>query len=328
MQTKTTLKTDFTYLIEKILNSDFTQKPFKHIYIEDFFSQTQLNDILNSTEISAPIASNDKELIDGLISKGFKPISFPGCTTDINKYIKWHKGNRDTSVHSATEGFGLVFRLYRVQSKILNDLNEFLASDAFNKAIAEKFEIDFSDCIVDGGIQKYLDGYEISPHPDTRKKAATFMVNINPSFESEKMNHHTHYLKLKDNYSYVEKFWNGNKDIDRGWVPWFWAETIKQQKKNNSIVLFSPSDDTLHGVKTNYDHLSTQRTQLYGNLWYKTSTTKHQLEWEDLDLVNHKNTEVSLRKSKLKQKIKSILPESVINIFKENRGKETGKRNV
>ena len=67
---------------------------------------------------------------------------------------------------------------------------------------------------------------------------------------------------------------------------------------------------------------------MYGNLWYKTSTTKHQLEWEDLDLVNHKNTEVSLRKSKLKQKIKSILPESVINIFKENRGKETGKRNV
>ena len=144
----------------------------------------------------------------------------------------------------------------------------------------------YEDCLIDGGIQKYLDGYEISPHPDTRKKAATFMVNINPTDKSEKLNHHTHYLKFKKTYSYVEEFWKGNLDIDRAWVPWEWAETVKQQSKNNSIVLFSPSDDTLHGVKASYNHLTTQRTQLYGNLWYKLSPAKKTLEWERLDLLN------------------------------------------
>ena len=111
-------------------------------------------------------------------------------------------------------------------------------------------------------------------------------------------------------------------------MPWFCAETIKQQKKKNSIVVFSPSDDTLHGVKTNYDHLSTQRTQLYGNLWYKNSSTKHHLEWEDL--VNHKNAEVGLRKSRTKQKIKFTLFESVMKIFKGNSGNDIDKicRNI
>ena len=44
----------------------------------------------------------------------------------------------------------------------------------------EKFGIEYQNCNIDGGIQKYLDGYELSPHPDIRLKAATFMVNINP----------------------------------------------------------------------------------------------------------------------------------------------------
>ena len=36
--------------------------------------------------------------------------------------------------------------------------------------------------------------------------------------------------------------------------------------KNNSIVIFKPSVDTLHAVKMKYDHTKFQRTQLYGNL--------------------------------------------------------------
>ena len=91
------------------------------------------------------------------------------------------------------------------------------------------------------------------------------------SEESEKLDHHTHYMKFKKAYSYIEEFWEGNPDVDRAWVPWDWATTVKQQFKNNSIVLFSPSNSTLHSVKANYDHLITQRTQLYGNLWFKTN---------------------------------------------------------
>ena len=181
-------------------------------------------------------------------------------------------------------------------------------------------------CISDGGIQKYLDGYEISPHPDTRKKAATFMVNINPSIESEENNHHTHYLKLKRSYAYVDEFWGGNENIDRAWVPWTWAETIKQQRKNNSIVLFSPSNDTLHGVKASYNHLETQRTQLYGNLWYKESKVDKALEWEQLDLSSQAT---SKRKINTKQKIAGTLPASVKTVLKKMIRKEiVGKRNI
>jgi len=156
-----------------------------------------------------------------------------------------------------------------------------------------------------------LDGYEISPHPDVRKKAATFMVNINPSSESEKMNHHTHYLKFKESYAYVKQFWSGNRQIDRAWVPWSWTDTVKQQTKNNTIVLFSPSNDTLHGVKADYNHLSTQRTQLYGNLWYKTSSTTTRLKWENMDLVNPKKIVPVPRKKNWKGKIMETLPKSV-----------------
>jgi hypothetical protein len=316
---------DFSYLIQKIKDKHFESEPFNHIYIEDFFSKEHFLLILASKEISSPIANNDKELIDGLLGKGFKPIPFPGCVTDIDKYISWHQEGRTIPHHTACGGSGMALRLYDFPSQILKDLNEFLASDDFNRAIAEKFNLAYEDCLIDGGIQKYLDGYEISPHPDTRKKAATFMVNINPTDKSEKLDHHTHYLKLKKAYSYVEEFWKGNLDIDRAWVPWEWAETVKQQSKNNSIVLFSPSDDTLHGVKASYNHLTTQRTQLYGNLWYKLSPAKKTLEWERLDLLNRP----LVSKLSAKQKIGRLLPNKMkILIKKVLVDDDVGKRNI
>ena len=33
------------------------------------------------------------------------------------------------------------------------------------------------------------------------------------------------------------------------------GKTVFQQVKNNSIVIFSPNNDTLHAVKANYNHL-------------------------------------------------------------------------
>ena len=160
-------KYDFTYLIEKLMATDFNSKPFKHLYIENFFSDKHFNEIINSFEISSPSANNDKELIHSLIEKGFDPINFPGCVTNIKKYISWHENGKKVLTHSACEGFGMVLRLYRFQSDILRELNEFLISEEFNKAIAEKFEINFDNCTVDGGIQKYLDGYEIEVHTQT-----------------------------------------------------------------------------------------------------------------------------------------------------------------
>jgi len=296
-------KYDFFYLIKKIESYDFEYEPFKHIYIEDFFSKEHFKEIIRSSEIALPKAANDKELIDSLLENGFKQIPFPGCIEDVSEYINWHQRGKGAPRHTACEGFGMTFRLFKFSTLILRELNNFLLSKEFNQVIAKKFNIVYENCLVDGGIQKYLDGYEISPHPDVRKKAATFMVNINQSNESEKQNHHTHYLKLKKTHKYIQEFWEGNKNIDRSWLPWNWAKTIKQQKKNNSIVLFSPSNDTLHGIKADYDHLQFQRTQLYGNLWYKESSIDKVLEWEDLDL-SRKATD---RKLIANQKINRLL---------------------
>ena len=80
----------------------------------------------------------------------------------------------------------------------------------------EVWSLSLADLKYDGGIQKYLDGYEISPHPDIRRKAATFMVNVNPSRTiRKKMNHHTHYMKLTETRKYVQTLWEGNPNIER-----------------------------------------------------------------------------------------------------------------
>lgn len=271
----------FKYLIDKILKEDFKKEPFKHIYIENFFEEEDFDLIVNNPEITLEKCSSDEELFDKMFDNNYKVISFPGCTSDYKEYIKKHSANEPLSSHTACESSGIVLRL-NPKNKTLIELNEFLLSKDFNSAIAEKFGIEYQNCNVDGGIQKYLDGYEISPHPDIRLKAATFMVNINPDQKSEDLNHHTHYLKFKPEFEYVKDFWADNPNAERQWVPWDWCSTEFLQKKNNSIVIFSPDNTTMHGVKANYDHLSSQRTQLYGNLWYETSNTTYSPNWEQL----------------------------------------------
>lgn len=309
-------KYNFDYLIEKLRLAGFNEDPFSHVYIEDFFSKEHFNEIVNSPEIVAPKVKSDEELFSTLFREGYKIIQFPGCITDKETYIKWHGGTKRVDHHSACEGFGMTMRLVSPRSAIIKAVKEFIESKAFNKCLAEKFNVSFNDCNVDSGIQKYFDGYEISPHPDVRNKASTFMVNINPNEKSEDSNHHTHYLKLKSEKKYIQTFWEGNKNVDRGWIPWEWCETVKQQTKNNSIVIFSPSDDTMHGVKADYNHLVTQRTQLYGNLWFKDKAKLGQLSWEEMELKP-----MSSAKRSLKKKIFDILPESITDTLRKVRGK-------
>lgn len=317
----------FSYLVDKIKAADFSDTPFSHIQIDDFFSKKDFSAILSCSEIATPKASSDQQLISELKSRGYKVIDFPGCVTNVKDYIKWHSNkDRTTKTHSACEGFGMVMRLYEKDSQILKDLEAFLLSEEFNSVIAEKFGIKLSDCKIDGGIQKYLDGYEISPHPDIRRKAATYMVNINPSEVSESADHHTHYLKFKNSKKYIYDFWANNTEYDRDWVPWDWCETVKQQRKNNSIVIFAPSNDTVHAVKANYDHLITQRTQLYGNLWYLESKTKP-LKWERLQIPNN---DVRSPGTGLSKKVKAMLPTGVKSLAKRMLRKQDdiGQRNI
>ena len=206
---------------------------------------------------------------------------------------------------------GTIISMYS-ETEIIIKLKNFLTSDELNLAIAEKFNLQLSDTYLDNGIQKYLDGYEISPHPDRKNKAATFMININPHKNSESLIHHTHYLKTKSEYSYVTNFWKNNPDVQRCWIPWDWCETNYVQSKNNSMVAFSPSEETLHAVKANYNHLAGQRTQLYGNLWHKkTKPLIESIEWENLDF---KNKNIS-GKSNIGLKLSNALPSQVKKIY-------------
>lgn len=283
------MTSEFDYLINKIEAADWEREPFKHIEIAEFINPNDFHEIISCEELDLRDFVADEDLIDALFSKGYKMVPFPGAITDHREYIRNRQESKKTASHTATESAGLVFRLVKPKSEKLVRLKKFLESDDFNNALANKFDLDFSECIVDVGIQKYLDEYEISPHPDLRKKAATFMVNINCGYGSEQKNHHTHYLKFKPERAYVLEYWKGNPLVERCWVPWEWCESVKQQTENNSFIAFSPSFDTMHAVRASYNHLTGQRSQLYGNLWHKADDTSpfipsvSRLDWEEFD---------------------------------------------
>lgn len=299
----------FNYVIEKIENADFRETPFRHVYVEDLFSPDHFSEIVSAREVNIAGQESDSALFDTLFDHGYKIVNFPGCITNKSKYIAWHKNKAENAgAYGTCEGFGVTLRLEAPKSQILRDLKDFLSSSEFNEALARKFGLSLSDTFMDNGIQKYLDGYEISPHPDNRKKALTFMVNINPGADSENQDHHTRYLSLKPEYRYVSEFWKSNTDCETCWIPWDWCDIVSVQSRNNSIVIFSPSVESLHGVRARYNHLEGQRTQLYGNLWFSESEQLQRVEWEHLDIKN------SARKARKRRSFKNsataIIPAS------------------
>jgi hypothetical protein len=318
----------FSYLLDKIVDAEFQQYPFKHIYIDNYLRERDFAEITSAPEVAIPSMSSDEALFDQLFARGYKILPFPGCIADKKEYIEWHvdkenirrrnKTSCGRQVKTLCEGFGVTLRLATSQDGVLGELREFLDSVEFNGALAAKFQIAHDGSSPDAGLQKYLDGYEIPPHPDVRRKALTYMVNINPHRTSEDEEHHTHYLTFKPRYKYVEEYWRGHPEYDRSWVPWGWCETISQQRKNNSIVVFSPSDNTLHAVKANYDHLKHQRTQLYGNLWYPADKRVEMVEWEDLQIEPQLDARKESQSigSYLRSYAKRHLPRSVTSAIK------------
>lgn len=301
----------FEYVIEKVKNAEFKTHPFPHIEIDNLFTDEDFEKLVASDDILTGNFTCDDELFESLFAKNYRVIDFPGCTSDIEEYKSWHKSkSKSNKTNTSCEGFGVVLRLIEARSRVVKECMEFINSPEFIESIAEKFGIDAGDCNYDCGIQKYLDGYEISPHPDIRRKALTYMVNINSSPESESQDHHTHYLSFNPSRKYVQSYWEGNAKIDTCWVPWDWCETVKQQKKNNSMVIFSPNSSTMHGVKASYDHLNHQRTQLYGNLWFKESPADTLgTHWTDLDITHNSSGDRKL-------KVSDMVPYRVKKLFK------------
>ncbi|MEO1269616.1 MAG: hypothetical protein AAFX99_16140 [Myxococcota bacterium] len=280
--------TEFGYLLDKIEAASFETEPFKHITIHDFLKDEHFEAVVRSPQINTTQSANASALIDTLLAQGYTIISFPGCVTSKAEYLDWLEGRSQRSVHAATEGFGLVFRLKPPEGTILAELDTLFRSERLQKVLMAKFRLT-APVAMDAGLQKYLHGYEISPHPDVRSKALTWMLNINPGSNSEALDFHTHYLRFRPEWSYISEFWKHNNDVERCWVPWEWCTTVKQQQRNNSIVFFSPNHDTLHAVKADYNHLVSQRTQLYGNLWYKEAPILLKREFDSLAIKDKRS---------------------------------------
>ncbi len=323
---------NFQYIIEKIKNTELSNYPFKHLEITDLFSKEDFEKIIQAPEIAMEPAKSDEELFNIAFATDYKIITFPGCTEDYKEYIKWHKDKRSSQkANTSCEGFGVVLRLQSTKSNTIGLLNDFFKSPEFIGCLAEKFNLNENECIYDSGIQKYLDGYEISPHPDVRRKALTYLVNINPSPTSFDDEHHTSFMHFKPEWNYVLEFWKGNENYDRGWVPWDWCETKKLQRQNNSMVIFAPNNDTMHAVKANYNHLSFQRTQIYGNLWHKQVVKIANPGWENYIITDDEGVIIDRCKKVLLNKT-SIALERIKRVFtKSNHVQSTSthaKKNI
>ena len=277
----------FVYLYDRIRDAEFRDDPFPHLHLDDFLSEEHLDAVLAAKEVALPPADDLDELFERLDEAKYERIDFPGCARSKEEYVAWladGAGSADTNPNC--EAQGLAFRLGEAGTEIIGALDDFFHAPELTDLLVEKFGLTLP-VTMEGGVQKYLHGYEISPHPDIRKKALTWMLNVNPMPASEDEEFHTHYMRLTPERAYIAELWRANPTVETCWLPWAWCETVARQTANNSIVFFSPGPDTLHGVRAHYDHLPAQRTQFYGNLWYDPADLDIRIRpgHEDLDFV-------------------------------------------
>ncbi len=280
---------EFGYLAEKIIDAEFIGSPFKHILIEDFLSEGHLQAVVSDQQIHWEETSDTEELIEKLFQKNYAVQKFPGCITDVHEYIRRYEDNDFPTGRKGNpvESFGITFRLQKYDSPHIENLVGYLNGASFKAALETKFKISSQTDIVTA-IQKNLSHYEISPHPDVREKALTYLLNINRDREVDSQPVHTHLLRFKEEWQFIPEYWKTHPSKNRCWVPWEWCETEAVCNKNNSIVLFAPNVDTLHAVRLMYDHNKFQRTQLYGNLM-NVGSIAPPMDWKELEAISGSN---------------------------------------
>lgn len=257
----------FKYILDKIKNAPFIEYPFPHLEIDNFLSTEHFREIVNDNQIHFKKMKNNDELYNYLLKNHWNIQNFPGCITNWEQYKTYLKNPNLFKGNENISSIGITFRLHTIKNPLIHELIKFMNGNEFKKTLEEKFNIQNRTSIITA-IQKNLTGYEISPHPDIKRKALTYLLNIN-KYTMETKNCHTHLLTFKPEYKHIVKEWETN---ERKWVPWDYCNTVKTINKNNTMILFKPSSDppTLHAVKLNYNHLEEQRTQIYGNLMYNT----------------------------------------------------------
>ncbi|MDC1066125.1 hypothetical protein OAQ86_06880 [Candidatus Pseudothioglobus singularis] len=304
----------FDYLLDKINNAKFSTEPFSHLLIEDFLSDEHFEQIVSSSQLNKTKFSDTRKMLECFLDDGFEIATFPGCIKSVDDYVEFIDGGMKKVKNRLIEGYGkgvilsygMAIGIKEHKHKSTENLVNFVKSSKFKSCLESKFKISRRNYI-DTNIQKYFSGYEISPHPDARRKALTYMLNINTDVASEKIQMHTKLMTFKDRYKYIYDLWKYNDDIDRCWVPWEWCNYHSHTFKNNSIIIFAPSYNTLHSIKLDYDHLSFQRTQLYGNLWYEEKLA-HKSSIADIDIPSRHefNNSLTLKNKIMKKTIDSI----------------------
>lgn len=281
---------EFEYLLDKIKEAPVLLKPFEHILINNFFNEEHFNLFINDKQIHPREALNNNDLRKILSEEHYKVINFPGCTISEDEYfssLECEKQNiknnchYDIELNKILEGFGITYKLEKIKNKQIEDIILFMRSEKFKNCLKQKF--DLNNCEIKIEIQKNLTNYEISPHPDIKQKALTFLLNINSElFDSiPNENFNTHLLEFKEENMFIKDFWLKNNSYQRCWVPWEWCETKKIISENNSLLMFKPSESSLHAVRLKYDHLTTQRTQIYGNLMFLNPGSFKNMSFED-----------------------------------------------
>lgn len=225
--------------------------------------------LLEENQIHFPSCENNTELLRTLKNEGYACHEFPGCTTDETEYLQYLETGevKDKSQLFNTDALGMAFYIREFKNPAIKALIDYLKSDEFHETLRKKFDIE-KPTRIDTYIQKYLTGYEISPHPDVRAKSLTYLMNINQP-GAEELDIHTQLLKFTPEHADQYTYWDEHPEVDRSWVPWDWCYTVKEIRKNNALIMFEAHNRSLHAIKLDYNHLPLQRTQLYGNLWYK-----------------------------------------------------------
>lgn len=253
-----------SYLLEKINNAPIIQYPFPHLWIENFLQPAHLELLLSNYQLHFPPVNGLAELHKTLITLDYKIQSFPGCASSIEDYLNGKPTNK------TVEGWGLCYRLNKIHNELIQKLISFLNSKEWHQSIKNKFEIK-AETTCFSAIQKQLDKYEISPHPDVRSKAVTYLLSIN----SKEYTGQDTSLYIYDD-PHIPEFFGKHEHLNRCWIPWGYARLVKEVVNTNTLLMFPTSNYSLHAVKLDYNDLVSQRTQIYGNLMYSNPIkTKH-----------------------------------------------------
>lgn len=273
---QTTLRHRYAYLADRVRDAPLLSYPFPHLEIQHFLRNEDLKTLLKCDAVHFPPVKNTPALLLELRMRHYKAVAFPGCTMNVDDFLR---GVRSMPPDATTAGYGMTFR----RTPGVGSLVDYLNGLEFHAALRSRFGIQ-NETKIGTYVQKNLSGYEISPHPDVRRKAVTYLLNINPPRLAGRQDLGTHLLRFKPEYDDARAFWREHERRERCWVPWDWCETVKMIAENNSLLAFAPADDTLHAVKLDYDHCAAQRTQLYGSLVYTNRPwTLPAAEWPELE---------------------------------------------